>query len=132
MMIFSRCNLLPYAFFTLSVSLLSGCQGGDGDFDFKLTALSKSSVAIKSEDSRDIEGCIIMINGAQGFWHEPEQSTFLAGQSRVFSMQRFYDTGKRRYNPKVDRIEKISVNCARPKGRKLVFNANDTFSTFLN
>lgn len=118
--------LLPVLF------ILIGCQGGEGDFDFKLTSLSKSSVGIKSEDRRDIDGCIILINGAQGFWHEPEQSTFLSGQSRVFSMVRFYDTGQRRYNPKVDRIEKISVNCSQPKGSKVVFNSDDVLNSFLN
>ncbi|WP_419902001.1 hypothetical protein [Kiloniella sp.] len=111
---------------------LVGCQGSEGDFDFKLTSLNKSSVGIKSEDRRDIDGCIILINGAKGFWHEPEKSTFLSGQSRVFSMTRFYDTGQRRYNPKVDRIEKISVNCAQPKGSKIVYNADDVFNSFLN
>ena len=60
----------------VSIFFLVGCDGEGGDFDLKMTSLSRTSIGIKSSDSRDLTGCVVIINGTKGFWHEPERATF--------------------------------------------------------
>ena len=81
-----------------SLLFLTGCEDAGGDFDMKLTSLSRTSIGIKSSDSRNLEGCVVLLNGAHGFWHEPERASFKSGESRTFSLARFYTATKRQFN----------------------------------
>ncbi len=97
----------------------------------ELTSLSRTSVGIKSTDNRRLEGCIILINGAQGFWHEPERATFNKGESRSFSLARFFTSAKRQFSRKVDVVSSVSVTCSKPKGSTIVFEQNKNLGDFL-
>ncbi len=97
----------------------------------KMTGLSKTSVGVKNLDTRKLEGCVVLLNGASGFWHEPERSEFKKGESRTFSLARFYSVSKRQFNYKTDTISRISVNCKKPQGSAVVFETNQGFDGFL-
>jgi len=117
---------------TLLVSVfLWGCKESSNAFDMKLTGLSKTSVGVKNLDSRKLEGCVVLLNGASGFWHEPERSEFNMGESRIFSLARFYSVSKRQFDYKVDSIFRISVDCKKPQGTALVFETNQSSLGFL-
>ena len=118
-------------FLVTSLIFLAGCEGEGGDFDMKMTSLSRTSIGIKSSDSRNLEGCIVLINGAQGFWHEPEKATFKSGESRTFSLVRFYTATKRQFNTKVDIVSSASVTCSKPHGSTVVFRKNQNLGSFL-
>lgn len=117
---------------TLFVSLLLwGCEENGDAFDMKMTSLSKTSVGVKNLDTRKLEGCVVLLNGASGFWHEPERSEFNKGESRIFSLARFYSVSKRQFDYKVDSISRISVDCKKPQGTALVFETNQGSLGFL-
>ncbi|MCZ4282531.1 hypothetical protein O4H49_17215 [Kiloniella laminariae] len=111
--------------------LVTGCDGSQGDYDFVLASLGQGSVTIKSEDSRTIDGCMILVNGAGGFSYAPEQGTFKPGETKVFPFSSFYNTTRRQFDRKVDRVEQISVSCRNPGGSVTIFKANDGLGGFL-
>ncbi|WP_085908413.1 hypothetical protein [Kiloniella majae] len=111
--------------------ILWGCEENGDAFDMKMTSLSKTSVGVKNIDTRKLEGCVVLLNGAGGFWHEPERSEFNKGESRIFSLARFYSVSKRQFDYKVDSISRISVDCKKPQGTALVFETNQGSLGFL-
>ncbi|WP_421780624.1 hypothetical protein [Kiloniella litopenaei] len=93
--------------------------------------MSKTNIGVKNLDTRKLEGCVVLLNGANGFWHEPERSEFNKGESRTFSLSRFYSVGKRQFDYRVDSISRVSVNCKKPLGSALLFESNQNFNGFL-
>ena len=110
--------------------IMSGCEEGDKNADFKMISMSKSNIGIKNTGPRDIQGCNILVNGASGFIHDPGRSAFLSGQSRMFSMTRFYSRGHRKFDPRVDRVERVTVSCSLPKVSALVFDNSGVLTNF--
>ncbi len=116
---------------TLASFSLVGCDDGSGDFDMELVSLSRTNVVIKSTNNALISDCVVLINGAGGFWYEPERVAFKKGQSRSFVLSRFFTSTKRQFNYQVDSITKIAVNCKQPSGTAVVFETNESFGGFL-
>ncbi|WP_419902000.1 hypothetical protein [Kiloniella sp.] len=116
--------LLPF------VLVFSGCDGGDKGLDFKMISKSKSNIGIKNIGIRDIQGCDIIINGAKGFRHEPGGSAFASGESRMFSMTRFYSIGHRLFDQRVDQIEAILVTCRQPNVSVQVYDSSGVLTNF--
>ena len=112
--------------------LVVGCEDMTGDFDMELVSLSRTSVVIKSTNSAPLSDCVVLINGASGFWYEPERVAFQKGQRRTFILSRFFTSTKRQFNDQVDSISQIAVNCTQPSGTAVVFEKNQSFGGFLN
>ncbi|MFD2205209.1 hypothetical protein [Kiloniella antarctica] len=110
--------------------VISGCDEEHNNYDFKMISITKSNIGIKNQGLKDIQGCDILINGSKGFRHEPGKSAFAAGESRMFSLTRFYSTGHRQFDRRVDQIGAISVSCSRPKISVQVFDSSGNLTNF--
>ncbi|WP_417428785.1 hypothetical protein [Kiloniella sp.] len=113
------------------LALLLGCKENGDAFEMKMMSLSRTNIGVKNLDTRKLEGCVVLLNGANGFWHEPERSEFNKGESRTFSLARFYSVGKRQFDYRVDKISQVSVSCKKPLGSALVFETNQGSLGFL-
>ncbi|WP_020593948.1 hypothetical protein [Kiloniella laminariae] len=111
--------------------LISGCKPDKQDLDFELVTKGRSTIALKSLEGHALNDCAVFLNGINGFWHKPGNINFRKGEQRILVLSNFFSPVKRQFDPKVNRIEEISINCSKPRGRAILFNSRNGFGDFL-
>ncbi|MCZ4282532.1 hypothetical protein O4H49_17220 [Kiloniella laminariae] len=115
----------------LVLLVLSGCKRDKEDLDFELVTKSRSTIALKSLEGQALSDCAVFLNGINGFWHKPGNINFGKGEQRVLVLSNFFSPVKRQFDPKINRIEEISINCSKPRGKAILFNSRTGFGNFL-